>query len=205
MTLVMLIATVLFLYIVKIRRLYLFIFLVIAFTTWLCVFIPSARNGNENLLLSLKEHKSIELFDFNSVHIIKEAILNGGLFGKIGQYDKIRLPFTYPQYTFAWIINVYGIIGTLIVVWLYFIFFITLRNIYKNINDLFLSRVVLALGLMLLFVTITHILINIFCLPVGAVSLPLIKVRSGPYIIYSLCLGIILASARFDKKLKSSN
>jgi len=125
----------------------------------------------------------------------KIAIATGGLTGK-GPGKSVQknfLPQSSSDFIYAIIIEEYGIIGAILVVFVYFILLFRILIAAKKATTIFASLLVIGVGLPIIFQGIINMMVAVNILPVTGQTLPLIS--SGGTSIWMTCfaLGMILS------------
>lgn len=135
------------------------------------------------------------------------AIHNGGLFGEGAGQSAMRVEMIHPEsdYAFAFFVEEYGLILSLVVVMLYIWIFFRSIEVFRKCGNAFAGLLVLGLGLLITCQALVHIMVTINLLPETGQTLPLIS-RGGSSSLFSLiALGMILSVSRqnnefLDKK-----
>ena len=129
----------------------------------------------------------------------KIAIQNGGVFGK-GPGKGVQRHFLYASssdFIYAIMIEQYGlIIGGIMPIFLYLLFFYRSVIISSKSESVFGSLVVAGLSFALVFQAISNMAVNVGLFPVTGQTLPLIS-KGGTSIIFTcIAIGIILSISR---------
>lgn len=182
----------------------------------LTIFFSWLLHGPENLMFgSMKRWKGRlatyqkNVFSENRLSQISDqeklaytAIANGGFFGQgpgKGQ-QKNFLPEAYSDFIFAIIIEEYGLIGGMMVVLLYLLFFYRCIIIFIKSPGTFGGLLAISLALSLVIQAYMNIMVTVGLLPVTGVTLPLIS-RGGTSIMIScLAIGVILSVDYYFEK-----
>ncbi|QCD61268.1 FtsW/RodA/SpoVE family cell cycle protein [Tenacibaculum maritimum] len=125
----------------------------------------------------------------------KIAIATGGLTGK-GPGKSVQknfLPQSSSDFIYAIIVEEYGLIGALIVVFIYFLLLFRILIAAKKATTIFATLLVIGVGLPIIFQSIINMAVAINLFPVTGQTLPLIS--SGGTSIWMTCfaLGMILS------------
>ena len=122
------------------------------------------------------------------------AINRGGLLGKgAGDsfYKKI-LPDSISDFIYAILIEEYGFIGGVIILFLYLIFYQRIMFLSVRSQNDFPRLLLLALGTIVLFQALMHMSVSVNLIPVTGQTLPLISKGGSSVWVTSLAFGIIL-------------
>ncbi|QMU66276.1 MAG: cell division protein FtsW [Flavobacteriaceae bacterium] len=125
----------------------------------------------------------------------KIAIATGGIFGK-GPGKSIQknfLPQSSSDFIYAIIVEEYGLLGALLIAFVYFLLLFRILITVKKANTIFGSLLVIGLGLPIVFQACINMAVASNILPVTGQTLPLIS--SGGTSIWMTCvaLGMILS------------
>lgn len=127
------------------------------------------------------------------------AVAPSGLFG-LGFNKSIQKHFFLPEpqndFIFAIICEELGLIGALIIVFLYFIIFYCSMKISIRVEDRYKSYLALGMGLNIFIQAIINIGVVIGLLPITGITLPLISYGGSSFLITMISLGIILNIAK---------
>ncbi len=153
----------------------------------------------ERHFMDNNQSDKIEITDKNyqTIHA-KIAIAKGGLMrlnpGK--STEKYFLPQSVSDFIYAIIIEEYGLVGGLIILFIYLMIGIRIFIISKNQEDNYYKILVLAVGLPLIFQALINMGVAVGILPVTGQPLPLISSGGTAILITSAAFGIILAADR---------
>ncbi len=135
--------------------------------------------------------------NYQTVHA-KIAIAKGGLLklnpGK--STEKYFLPQSVSDFIYAIIIEEYGLVGGLIILFIYLMIGIRIFIISKNQEDIYYKLLVLAVGLPLVFQALINMGVAVGILPVTGQPLPLLSSGGTAILITSAAFGIVLAADR---------
>ena len=125
----------------------------------------------------------------------KIAIATGGITGK-GPGKSIQknfLPQSSSDFIYAIIVEEYGLIGALLVVFVYFLLLFRILIAAKKATTIFATLLIIGVGLPIIFQAIINMAVAINLFPVTGQTLPLIS--SGGTSIWMTCfaLGMILS------------
>ena len=125
----------------------------------------------------------------------KIAIVTGGMLGK-GPGKSVQknfLPQSSSDFIYAIIIEEYGLVGAVIVVFIYFLLLFRILITAKKATTIFATLMVLGVGIPIVFQAMINMAVAVNILPVTGQTLPLIS--SGGTSIWMTCfaLGMILS------------
>ena len=118
--------------------------------------------------------------------------------GKSRQRD--YLPQAYSDFIYAIIIEETGILGGLVVMFLYLLFMWRCRTIAERCKSLFPSYLVMGLSLMIVLQAMVNMAVAGGAMPVTGQPLPLISRGGSSILINCICVGMILSVSRTAKK-----
>lgn len=118
--------------------------------------------------------------------------------GKSRQRD--FLPQAYSDFIYAIIIEETGILGGLVVIFLYLLFMWRCRTIAERCKSLFPSYLVMGLSLMIVLQAMVNMAVAVGAMPVTGQPLPLISRGGSSILINCICVGMILSVSRTAKK-----
>ena len=118
--------------------------------------------------------------------------------GKSRQRD--YLPQAYSDFIYAIIIEETGILGGLVVIFLYLLFMWRCRTIAERCKSLFPSCLVMGLSLMIVLQAMVNMAVAVGAMPVTGQPLPLISRGGSSILINCICVGMILSVSRTAKK-----
>jgi cell division protein FtsW len=134
----------------------------------------------------------------------KIAIASGGFFGKGLGHSVQRniLPHPYSDFIFAIIVEEMGIVGALVIIFLFLILFYRTAAIVKKCNRV--GPALLVAGMMILMVmqAFVHMGVSVGLLPVTGQTLPFVSMGGTSMLISSIQMGVILSVSRSLKKEK---
>jgi cell division protein FtsW len=128
----------------------------------------------------------------------KIAIATGGAIGK-GPGNSIQrnfLPNPYSDFIYAIIVEEYGTIGALIILFLYLFLLYRAGVIVKNCNRTFPAFLTIGLAIMLVFQAMINMGVAVSIFPVTGQTLPLVSMGGSSMIFTSTAVGIILSVSR---------
>lgn len=118
--------------------------------------------------------------------------------GKSRQRD--YLPQAYSDFIYAIIIEETGILGGLVVMFLYLLFMWRCRTIAERCKSLFPSYLVMGLSLMIVLQAMVNMAVAVGAMPVTGQPAPLISRGGSSILINCICVGMILSVSRTAKK-----
>lgn len=118
--------------------------------------------------------------------------------GKSRQRD--YLPQAYSDFIYAIIIEETGILGGLVVIFLYLLFMWRCRTIAERCKSLFPSYLVMGLSLMIVLQAMVNMAVAVGAMPVTGQPLPLISRGGSSILINCICVGMILSVSHTAKK-----
>ncbi|MFO8236446.1 MAG: FtsW/RodA/SpoVE family cell cycle protein [Bacteroidales bacterium] len=138
----------------------------------------------------------------------KVAVSTGGVLGK-GPGNSIQrdfLPYAYSDFIYAVIVEEYGFLGGLIILFLYMFLLYRAGVIVKTSNRSFAAFLAIGLSLLLVFQAMINMAVNVHLLPVTGQTLPLVSMGGSSMIFSSIAIGIILSVSRSaNEKGKEKN
>lgn len=132
----------------------------------------------------------------------KIAIATGGILGKgPGNSDQRNfLPHPYSDFIFAIIIEEYGMIGGLFIVFLYLLLFYRALQIVKRTERAFAALITIGCAFSLVFQALINMAVAVNLFPVTGQPLPMLSMGGTSIWFTSAALGIILSvSSEIDK------
>ncbi len=128
----------------------------------------------------------------------KIAIVNGGIFGK-GPGNSVQrnyLPEPYSDFIYAIIVEEYGLIGGLIVLFLYLYLLFRAGVIVRKSMRSFPAFLAIGLALSLVFQAMVNMGVAVNIFPVTGQTLPFVSMGGTSMLFSSIALGIILSISR---------
>lgn len=171
-------------------------FLVLSFFILIAKAFPDAMPNRVNTWQSRIENFSkSDGQESYQVEKAKIAIATGGITGK-GPGKSIQknfLPQSSSDFIYAIIVEEYGLIGALLVVFVYFLLLFRILIAAKKATTIFATLLIIGVGLPIIFQAIINMAVAINLFPVTGQTLPLIS--SGGTSIWMTCfaLGMILS------------
>jgi cell division protein FtsW len=142
-----------------------------------------------------KEHNPDDDYQQKQASI---AIARGGLLpnGPGNSMQKHFLPEAYSDFIFAIIIEEYGLIGGILVVFIYLLLLYRCIKIVVNAPKAFGAFLAVGLGVSLVLQAMINMAVAVGLFPVTGVTLPLVSMGGSSVVFTSLAFGIILSVSR---------
>lgn len=130
------------------------------------------------------------------------AIASGGLLGKGpgNSTQRSNLPHSYSDFAYAFIVEEYGFVGAMGILFLYLCIFFRGIVTFRRCGTAFPSLLVLGLCLMITFQAICNMLVSVCIFPVTGQTLPLISLGGSSIVFTCVALGLILGISRQVKE-----
>lgn len=134
----------------------------------------------------------------------KIAIAKGGWFGLGPGNSEARnfLPHPYSDFIYAIIIEEYGLIGGVFVLFLYVLLLFRSIQLFKKCPFAFGAFLALALSFTLVIQAMVNMAVNVNLFPVTGVPLPLISKGGSSFLFTCMAIGILLSVARNVEKME---
>ena len=128
----------------------------------------------------------------------KIAIANGGLIGLGPGNSTARnfLPHPYSDFIYAIIIEEYGMVGGMFIIFIYLVFLYRSIRIFRKCPFAFGAFLALGLSFTLVIQALINMAVNVNLFPVTGVTLPLVSMGGSSFLFTCLAIGIILSVAR---------
>ncbi|MEO7307605.1 MAG: FtsW/RodA/SpoVE family cell cycle protein [Ferruginibacter sp.] len=164
--------------------------------------IPTWIGRIQTFMYSNKEDANEKLFQINQAKI---AIAKGSWFGLGPGNSQARnfLPHSYSDFIFAIILEEYGLIGGIFMVFIYLLFLYRCIRLYRKCPFAFGAFLALALSFMLVIQAIANMGVNVNIFPNTGVTLPLVSMGGSSFLFTCLSIGIILSVARNVEQMES--
>jgi len=167
---------------------------------------PDAMPNRINTWQSRIESFGKETKENYQVEKAKIAIATGGLVGK-GPGKSVQknfLPQSSSDFIFAIIVEEYGLVGAILVLFVYFLLLFRILIAVKKSTTIFASLLVIGVGLPIIFQAIINMAVAVNLFPVTGQTLPLIS--SGGTSIWMTCfaLGMILSVSASKNETEST-
>ena len=142
--------------------------------------------------------KEVDNDDTYQVNQAKIAIAKGGVFGVGPGNSTTRdyLPQAYNDFIYAIIIEEYGMVGGVFIVFIYLVFLYRCIRIFKRCPFAFGAFLALGLSFTLAIQALANMAVTVNLFPVTGVTLPLVSMGGTSFIFTCLAIGIILSVAR---------
>ena len=149
----------------------------------------------ETFVYGGKEDNSDNNYQTNQAKI---AIAKGGFLGLGPGNSQQRnfLPHPYSDFIYAIIIEEYGLIGGLFIVFIYLVFLLRSIRIFRRCPFAFGAFLALGLSFTLVIQALANMAVNVNLFPVTGVTLPLVSMGGSSFLFTCLAIGIILSVAR---------
>jgi len=149
----------------------------------------------------------IQEFFFNAdggyqVQQAKIAIADGELFG-VGPGNSVQrnyLPSPYADFIYAIICEEYGLLGGLVVISMYLLFFWRCVSIITRSQKTFGAMLVLGLGLLFTVQAFANMAVSTHFMPVTGLTLPMISMGGTSILATCVAVGIILSVSKYIEK-----
>ena len=144
------------------------------------------------------ESKDVDKEENYQINQAKIAIAKGGVLGMGPGNSEQRnfLPHPYSDFIFAIIIEEYGIVGGLVIVFIYLLFLFRCIRLFQKCPYAFGAFLALGLSFTLVIQALINMAVNVNLFPVTGVTLPLISMGGSSFLFTCLSIGIILSVAR---------
>tara|TARA_B100001769_G_C22054179_1_gene566635 strand:- start:612 stop:1262 length:651 start_codon:yes stop_codon:yes gene_type:complete len=132
----------------------------------------------------------------------KIAIASGGLYGKGAGKSVMKnfLPQSSSDFIYAIIIEEYGLIGGVILIFLYLLLLFRIIVIFHKTEILFGKLLVVGLGIPIVFQAFINIAVTVQLFPVTGQTLPLLSSGGTSAWVNFIAIGIILSVSNSIKK-----
>ena len=165
--------------------------------------VPTWISRIQTFMYSKKEDVNEKLFQINQAKI---AIAKGGWLGLGPGNSQARnfLPHSYSDFIFAIILEEYGLLGGIFMVFIYLLFLYRCIRLYRKCPYAFGAFLALALSFMLVIQAIANMGVNVNIFPNTGVTLPLVSMGGSSFLFTCLSIGIILSVARNVEQLEGA-
>lgn len=163
--------------------------------------IPTWIGRVQTFIYSKKEDVNEKQYQINQAKI---AIASGGWKGLGPGNSRARnfLPHSYSDFIYAIILEEYGLLGGVFIVFIYLLFLYRCIRLYRKCPYAFGAFLALALSFMLVIQAIANMGVNVNIFPNTGVTLPLISMGGSSFLFTCLSIGIILSVARNVEQLE---
>jgi cell division protein FtsW len=157
--------------------------------------IPTWMSRVQNFVYDDKTFDKDENYQINQSKI---AIAKGGWVGLGPGNSEQRnfLPHPYSDFIFAIILEEYGLIGGVFIIFIYLLFLFRSIRIFRKCPYAFGAFLALGLSFTLVIQALINMAVTVNLFPVTGVTLPLISMGGSSFLFTCLAIGIILSVAR---------
>lgn len=164
--------------------------------------VPTWVSRIQVFMYSEKEDLNEKQYQINQAKI---AIATGGWKGVGPGNSRARnfLPHSYSDFIYAIILEEYGLIGGVFMVFIYLLFLYRCIRLYRKCPYAFGAFLALALSFTLVIQAIANMGVNVNIFPNTGVTLPLVSMGGSSFLFTCLSIGIILSVARNVEQMES--
>lgn len=158
----------------------------------------------DGLTPGTEEHKKV-IDKMRQPYGARIAVHEGGLIGKHSgnSTQKYAVTNIYGDYMYSFIIEEYGLIGGIIILFLYVTLLARGSLIAKNCSNEYAKITVGGLTILITGQAFMHMMVNVNIIPMTGQTLPLISHGSFAFIMFCVAFGLILSISRMaQKKIK---
>ncbi len=165
--------------------------------------VPTWIGRIQTFMYSRKEDVNEKQYQVNQAKI---AIASGSWLGRGPGRSQARnfLPHSYSDFIYAIILEEYGLIGGVFMVFIYLLFLYRCIRLYRKCPYAFGAFLALALSFMLVIQAIANMGVNVNIFPNTGVTLPLVSMGGSSFLFTCLSIGIILSVARNVEQLEGA-
>lgn len=165
--------------------------------------VPTWIGRIQTFMYSKKEDVNEKQYQVNQAKI---AIASGSWLGRGPGRSQARnfLPHSYSDFIYAIILEEYGLIGGVFMVFIYLLFLYRCIRLYRKCPYAFGAFLALALSFMLVIQAIANMGVNVNIFPNTGVTLPLVSMGGSSFLFTCLSIGIILSVARNVEQLEGA-
>lgn len=194
------------------KHLFILITIVICFTSLFIIIGLNWKNKESTHRVNTWKNRIEDFFmqkndleENYQVKIAKTAIILGGQFGRGPGKSVLKafLPQSASDFIYAIIVEEYGSIGGLIVIFIYVLILLRILIILTKIEKYFASLLILSVGLPIIIQALINMGVAVHVLPVTGQTLPLISAGGTSIWISCFSFGVILSVSRIIKKQDS--
>ncbi len=140
------------------------------------------------------------------VQQMKIAIAKGGWLGLGPGNSEQRnfVPHPYSDSIYSIIIEEYGLVGGIVIVFIYLLFLFRSIRIFKKCPFAFGAFLALALSFTLVIQALVNMAVNVNLFPVTGVPLPLVSMGGSSFLFTCMAIGILLSVARNAEKMEGN-
>jgi len=138
----------------------------------------------------------------------KIAIANGGIIMGLGPGNSRQrnfLPHPYSDFIYAIIIEEYGLLGGLFIIFIYLVFLFRGIRIFRKCPYAFGAFLALGLSFTLAIQALANMAVNVNIVPVTGVTLPLVSMGGSSFLFTCAAIGIVLSVARNVEQLEGKD
>ena len=163
--------------------------------------IPTWIKRVQNFMYDGKQTDKDENYQVNQAKI---AIAKGGIIGLGPGNSEQRnfLPHPYSDFIYAIIIEEYGLVGGVFIIFIYLVFLYRSIRIFRKCPYAFGAFLALGLSFTLVIQALMNMAVNVNLFPVTGVTLPLVSMGGSSFLFTCLAIGIILSVARNVEQLE---
>ncbi len=136
------------------------------------------------------------------------AIANGSMLYGLGpgkSRQRNFLPQAYNDEIFPIIIEEYGLIGGVFIIFIYMVFLFRCINIFRRCPYAFGAFLALGLSFSMIIQAVANMAVGVNLTPVTGVTLPLVSMGGSSFLFTCAAIGIILSVARNVEQLEGKN
>ena len=163
--------------------------------------MPTWIKRVQNFVYDSKQSDKEDNYQVNQAKI---ASANGGLIGLGPGNSTARnfLPHPYSDFIYAIIIEEYGMIGGMFIIFIYLVFLYRSIRIFRKCPFAFGAFLALGLSFTLVIQALINMAVNVNLFPVTGVTLPLVSMGGSSFLFTCVAIGIILSVARNVEQLE---
>ncbi|MEO6228934.1 MAG: FtsW/RodA/SpoVE family cell cycle protein [Ferruginibacter sp.] len=164
--------------------------------------VPTWISRIQTFVYSDKSDVNDKSYQINQAKI---AIASGGWLGRGPGNSNARnfLPHSYSDFIFAIILEEYGLLGGVFIVFIYLLFLYRCIRLYRKCPFAFGAFLALGLSFTLVIQAIANMGVNVNVFPNTGVTLPLVSMGGSSFLFTCLSIGIILSVARNVEQMES--
>lgn len=175
---------------------------ILAATLYLAVGIGRSDTANNRVStwieLLTTDRTNVNINDLTDTERSMIAIHNGGIFGEGAGHSAMRVEMIHPEsdYAFAFFVEEYGLILSLVVLMLYLWLFFRAIEITRECKAAFPVLMVMGLAVMITCQALLHIMVTLNITPETGQTLPLISRGGSSFFFTAIALGLVLSVSR---------
>ncbi len=165
--------------------------------------VPTWMSRVQNFVYGDKHADKDENYQINQAKI---AIAKGGVLGLGPGNSEQRnfLPHPYSDFIYAIIIEEYGLMGGVFIIFIYLLFLFRSIRIFRKCPYAFGAFLALGLSFTLVIQALINMAVTVNLFPVTGVTLPLVSMGGSSFLFTCLAIGIILSVARNVEQIEGS-